>query len=56
MGYCLTMVKSRKYRDLAARFTTENNDFQRREEKSGRHQIVKKMIEEYQIQTGRNSK
>ena len=44
------------YRDVSARFTTENNDFQRREEKSGRHQIVKKMIEEYQIQTGRNSK
>ena len=37
-----------KYIDLAARFTKENNGFQRREEMFGRHQIVNKMIEEYQ--------
>ena len=38
-----------KYREVSARFITENNAFQRHEEIFGRHQTVNKMIKNYQM-------
>lgn len=59
MGISLTRNQSRTSlwrcdtcdgnKNVSARFITENNAFQRDEEKFGRHQTVNKMIKNYQM-------